>query len=170
MTEQNPPSSEKPRYLLKSSPLVAGGKARLMSADKVVPKPATPRDVSGIEAQGYTDQAHKRLHGEPECIGPAILDSYAESARFYESQRHQQEVMAAREDRRRRTVEDRLKDAMARAKRSQIDLGHEFHICRKMLDRAHAGGRKDPPAALKVIEKIEAALDGTQLDGLHKAA
>jgi hypothetical protein len=52
-------SDHKPRFLLRSSPLVAGGKARLMSNKKVEPKPATPREVSRIEAQGYTTEPHK---------------------------------------------------------------------------------------------------------------
>ena len=70
--EQHPPSEQKPRYLIKSSPLVAGGKARLLSAKKVDPKPAKPREVSALEAHGYTDQAHKGLKGEPECVGATI--------------------------------------------------------------------------------------------------
>lgn len=107
---------------------------------------------------------------EPECVGPAILDGYQESARFYESLRHLAHVEAAQQSRKMLPAEHRLRDAQARAKRTQTDLSHEFHICRKMLDRAKAGGRNEPPAAVKVLEKVEATLDGTQLDGLHKAA
>lgn len=168
--EQNPPSSAKPRFLLKGSPLVSGGKARLMSNRKVDPKPAKPREVSKVEAQGYTEQPHKALNHEPECVGPAILDGYQESARFYESLRHLQEVEAAQQSRTMLTAEQRYRDAYARAKRTQTDFSHEFHICRKMLDRARAGGRKEPPAAVRVLERVEATLDGTQLGGLHEAA
>jgi hypothetical protein len=55
-------SDHKPRFLLRSSPLVAGGKARLMSNKKVEPKPATPREVSRIEAQGYSTLLTWRPH------------------------------------------------------------------------------------------------------------
>lgn len=169
-TPQNPPTSAKPRFLLKGSPLVAGGKARLMSNRKVEPNRAKPRDVSKVEAQGYTEQPHKALPDEPECVGPAILDGYAESARFYESLQHLRDVEAAQQSRKLLTAEQRLLDAQARAKRTQTDFSHEFHICRNMIDRAKRGGRKEPPAAVRVLEKVEAALDGTHLDGIHTKA
>ena len=164
--EQHPPSEQKPRYLIKSSPLVAGGKARLLSAKKVDPKPAKPREVSALEAHGYTDQAHKGLKGEPECVGPAILDGYAESARFYDSIRHKVEVEAAQQSRRLLSAESRLRDAQRRAKDKHVKaMRLEFKAIEAMLDRARNGGQPDPPSAIRKLEKLEG-----QLDGLGEAA
>lgn len=55
------PEPDTPRFLLRSSPLVAGGKARLLSNKRVKPSRAKPREVSGDEVHGYTDQLHKAL-------------------------------------------------------------------------------------------------------------
>lgn len=110
------------------------------------------------------------VNDEPENVGPAILDGYQESARFYESLRHLVEVEAAQQARKMLTAEQRLRDAQSRAKRTHTDLSHDFHICRKMLDRAKAGGRKEPAAAVRVLEKVEATLDGTQPSEQQRAA
>ena len=111
------------------------------------------------------------INDEPECVGPAILDGYQESARFYESLQHLAHVEAAQQARKLLSAEQRLLDAQSRAKRTHTDFSHEFHICRKMIDRAKAGGRKDPRAAIKVLEKVEAKLDGpVDLDRLDRAA
>jgi hypothetical protein len=153
-------SDHKPRFLLRSSPLVAGGKARLMSNKKVEPKPATPREVSRIEAQGYTTEPHKGLQGEPECVGPAIVDAYGELARSFDALRHAADVEAAQQSRRLLDAEQRVTAAQARAKQRHMDMSGEFHAIGQMLKRAKDGGRREPNAAIRRLERVEAKLDG----------
>jgi hypothetical protein len=169
----NPPTSERRMFL---APRAAAGDGHgyrytpLRRPDRDIIVNGQPRTEPPSPETLQTIRDATRLTDEPECVGPSILDSYQESARFYESLRHLAEVEAAQQARRMQTVAQRVRDAQDRAKRTQTDFSHEFHICRKMLERAKAGGRKDPPAALRIIEKIESRLDGTQLDGLHRAA
>lgn len=152
-------SDSKRRFLLRASPLTEGGKARLMSAKKVKPKSAKPREVSKLEAHGYTDEPHKGLKGEPECVGPAIVDAYGESARYFDTLRHAREVAEARELRKLLTAEQRLVNVQERARKQHRNLTGETHVCQKMLERAKAGGRKEPLAAIERIERMEADLD-----------
>lgn len=138
MTHEHDPtpiSSEKPRFL---APITK------------------PRD--------YVDRPELAVRHEPECIGPAIVDGYAELATFQQTLRHQQAVEAARELRPLLAAEDRIRDAERRAKYAHRNLSGEFHVMRKMLERAERGGRKAPASLLGRLERIEAALDGVPLD------
>ena len=102
-----------------------------------------------------------KLCDEPEAISPAILNGYTESAHFHQTIRHQQSVAEARKIRPLLKAEDRLVDAMRRAKQAhRSDLSHEFHVLKLMLERAEKGGRKPPAPALARLERVEASLDG----------
>jgi hypothetical protein len=123
-----------------------------------------PRFLAPItKPRDYVDRPELAVHGEPECIGPAIVDGYAELANFQQTLRHKQSVEAARVARPLLAAEDRLKDAERRAKHAHHNLTGEFHVLRQMLARADRGGRKAPPAALVRLERIEATLDGVPL-------
>lgn len=171
--EQHPPTRERRMFLAPRAIAADGhgyryGPARRLDKDVIHGNELLTEQPTPEQLEKIRDATN--INDEPECVGPAILDGYQESARFYESLRHLRHVEAAQQSRKLLSAEARLRDAQARAKRTQTDLSHEFHICRKMLDRAKAGGRKEPPAAIRVLEKVESTLDGTQLDGLHRAA
>ena len=155
--EKHPPTGERRMFL---APRAAAGDGHGYRYGPTR-KPRLHEQESPETLEKIRDAAS--INDEPECVGPAILDGYQESARFYESLRHLRDVEQAQQTRKLLTAEQRIKDAQARAKRTQTDFSHEFHICRKMIDRAKAGGRKEPPAAIRVLEKVEAALDGTHL-------
>jgi hypothetical protein len=112
------------------------------------------------DGHGYASHPAFGMRGEPECVGPAILDSYAESARFYESVRHRQAVEAARLARPLLAAEDRIRDAERRAKAAHIDLRSEFRLLRDMVGRDRRGGRSPSAKALGRIERVECRLDG----------
>src|SRR3954470_3577138 len=96
-----------------------------------------PRFLAPItKPRDYVDRPELAVHGEPECIGPAIVDGYAELANFQQTLRHKQSVEAARQERPLLAAEDRLKDAERRAKHAHHNLTGEFHVLRQMLARA----------------------------------
>jgi hypothetical protein len=99
------------------------------------------------------------LRDEPEAIGRAIVDAYGELAAYHQSVRYRQAVEQARIARQALDPEDRLVDAMARARRAHLNLSGEFHVLRKMLERLRRGGRK-LDTFVKRLERIEARLDG----------
>jgi hypothetical protein len=41
-----------------------------------------------------------------------------------------------------------------------MDMSGEFHAIGQMLKRAKDGGRKEPNAAIRRLERVEAKLDG----------
>jgi hypothetical protein len=85
---------------------------------------------------GYVHDARLGMRDEPEAIGPAILDSYAEGNEFRFAQQHTADVLAARVLRPLLRAEDRLRDAERRAKQSKRrDLSGEFLALRGMLER-----------------------------------
>lgn len=129
-----------------------------------VPKPPKPRFLAAGCRQGdgfgYANDPRFGMLGEPECVGPAILDSYAESARFHETLRHQAVVAAQREVRPSLSAEHRISDAERRAKHGHIDLRSEFRLQRAILARDIRGGRQPSVKLLTRIEQVEARLDG----------
>lgn len=145
---------DKPLYLMQGSPLVAGGKARLMSARKVTPSRAKPRDVTGPEENGYTNEPRRALKGEHECPSTAWVDAQSELAAKYDRMRLEREAEDAREIRKTLSVEDRMADVQRRAKLRHIDVSREFFVMRKMLAR----GNERP--AVKRLESLEALMDG----------
>lgn len=109
---------------------------------------------------GYVNRPEAAMRGEPECIGPAILDGYAESNELRYSQRHALEVAQQRHVRKELTVEARIRDVERRAKQSHRDLHSDIRLMRRMLDRSNAGGRKPSASLIRRLEAIEASLDG----------
>lgn len=112
------------------------------------------------ERLGYVTKPELGVRGEPECIGPAILDGYAESNAFRFAQEHMAAVLAAQKTRPLLAADDRVRDIQRRAKYARVDLTHEVHLMRRDLDRAKAGNRKPPDRVLKRAEALEALLDG----------
>jgi hypothetical protein len=151
------PQPDKPLYLMQGSPLVAGGKARLMSNRKVKPKRAEPREVTGPEEKGYTEEVRRALRDEPETPSRAWVDAQGELAAMYDRLRLQKEVGEARATRQALSIEHRMADAHRRAKLKRIDLTGEFHVMRKMLERGNQA------TATERMERVEARLDGWPL-------
>lgn len=152
------PQPDKPLFLMQGSPLVAGGKARLMSNRKVKPSRAKPREVTGPEEKGYTTEFHKGLRGELEIPSGAWVDAQAELAAKYDRMRLIRQAEDAREIRRELTIEHRMMDAQRRAKLQRVDVTREFYVMRKMIAR----GNEQP--AIDRLERLEAALDGVPVD------
>lgn len=139
-----------------------GGSALSANKPRFLAPLGKPRD--------YVDNPAMAVPGEPECIGPAILDGYSEAAAFQYSLQHQKAVEDARNLRPQLAAEDRLKDIQRRAKATHCDLSHEIHIMRRDLERARAGGRKTPGRVLSRLERIESVLDCVDADGFPRAA
>jgi hypothetical protein len=93
-------------------------------------------------------------------IGPAILNSYAESNAFKHTQQHLADVLAAQQIRPAIEAEDRLKDIHRRAKHARVDLSHEIGIMRRDLDKARQRGAQPKPHTLHRLTNIEGLLDG----------
>jgi hypothetical protein len=96
---------------------------------------------------------------EPEAVGPDIVDAQTELARTYDRLRYQAEVEQAQKDRRMLSIEQRMADAVRRAKLRHADVSGEMHVIKQMLERARKGGRAEPLAALERVERLEARLD-----------
>lgn len=118
------------------------------------------------------------MSDEPECVSGAISDRWGEDARHHERVRHSDIVAKAQETRRLLSLEDRLRDAKARAKaQHRRDLRGEFLAVEKLLERARRAAPAtlmvrhdgflvaaiqtdhDPPAAVARIARIEERLD-----------
>lgn len=105
-------------------------------------------------------KAATSIRDEPECIGPAILDSYAESNAFRHTQQHMADVLAAQRVRPTLAAEDRIKDIRRRAKYAHVDLSHEIGIMTRDLEKARS---KDQPPKLHTLHRLtnlEGLLDG----------
>jgi hypothetical protein len=105
-------------------------------------------------------KAATSIRDEPEVIGPAILNSYAESNAFKHTQQHMADVLAAQQIRPAIEAEDRLKDIHRRAKHARVDLSHEIGIMRRDLDKARQRGAQPKPHTLHRLTNIEGLLDG----------
>lgn len=120
-----------------------------------------PRFLAPIgKPRDYVDRPEIAVHGEPECIGPAILDSYAESNAFRFAQQHQAAVLAAQKTRPLLEADDRVRDIQRRAKYAHVDLSREVHLMRRDIERAKAGNRKPPKRVLDRAAALESLLDG----------
>jgi hypothetical protein len=115
--------------------------------------PSARRPPRIDESLGFADSPHEGMRDEPECIGAAIVDAYADLHRTYDQLRHNLQVMEMREIRRALTAEQRMADLRRRAKAERLDMSSEFHVMRKMLAR---GNEK---AALARLEAAELRLD-----------
>ena len=105
-------------------------------------------------------KAATSIRDEPECIGPAILDSYAESNAFRHTQQHMADVLAAQQLRPQLKAEDRLKDVHRRAKHAHVDLSHEIGIMERDLEKARRQGQPPKVHTLHRLARVESLLDG----------
>lgn len=122
---------------------------------------AKPRFLAPLgKPRDYVDNPALAVFGEPECIGPAILDSYAESNAFRFSQQHAVDVAAAQSLRPQLAAEDRLRDIHRRAKHAHVDLSHEIHIMNRDLEKSRKRGQGAPVHTLERLERVEGLLDG----------
>jgi hypothetical protein len=148
----------KPRFLAPQG-RSGDGRGYLNMPLRALPPDDSPETAA--EAKRVAEAA--AMCDEPEAVGPAILDAFGESARYYETLRHQANIERARVARQELNVEQRLRGVEERAKRQHINVSGELHVIRSMLERAKSGGRKEPPAAVDRLERIEAVLDGIPL-------
>lgn len=120
-----------------------------------------PRFLAPLgKPRDYVDRPELAVFGEPECIGPAILDSYAESNAFRFAQQHLVDVAAAQQLRPLLACEDRVKDIRRRAKYAHVDLSHETHLMERDLEKARNRGQKAPARVVVRLERLEGLLDG----------
>jgi hypothetical protein len=104
-------------------------------------------------------ETRTNLCDEPEEIGPAIVDAYADLARTYDRLRHEAELEQLGRLRETLTLEQRLVEIQRKAKRQHVDISREAHALRAILERARIGGRAEPVSATIKIRAIEARLD-----------
>jgi hypothetical protein len=148
---ENRPRPAKPRFLLRSSPLTAGGKARLMSAKKVEPNRAKPREVSRLEASGYTEQIHKALHEEPECLDEWDWHRHVgHDTDMTLDQRRAAEEIARSRARELLSQEERINEAVEEAQARHRNVTGELWVLRQMIARqAH------PEKVEKQVQALE---------------
>lgn len=141
----------------------------------------------GLDEFALTDQAARvrearRPEDEPEAIGPSIVKGYTEVAQFQHSLQHHRDVESMRQLRKLLAAEDRLVDAMRRAKKHhRRDLSGEFRLAKQMAERARKGTHTEyverengslttssiaptPPRLERLLERIESELDGVPLE------
>jgi hypothetical protein len=120
-----------------------------------------PRFLAPLgKPRDYVDRPELAVPREPECVGPAILDSYAESAQFQRSQQHARDVAVMQQVRPMLEADDRVRDIQRRARYANVDLSHEVHLMKRDIERAKAGNRRTPKRTLDRLESIEGLLDG----------
>jgi hypothetical protein len=111
----------------------------------------------------YVDRPELAVRDEPECIGPAILASYAEVNRLIFTQQHVRDVAEAQERRPALSPDCRSRDLRRRAKVAHVDLSHELHIIDRHIVKARLAGRDVPGHVFTRLEGLEALLDGVEL-------
>ena len=120
-----------------------------------------PRFLAPLgKPRDYVDRPEIAVFGEPECIGPAIVDGYASIAAFHRTQQHALHVAEAQQARPLLKAEDRLRDLKRRAKHSHVDISHELHIMQRDVDKARLRGQPVPERVLTRCERLEGTLDG----------
>jgi hypothetical protein len=111
----------------------------------------------------YVDRPELAVRDEPECIGPAILNSYADVNRRIWTQQHVIDVAEAQERRPQLAPVHRLEDVRRRAKDAHVDLSHEIHLVQLAVDKARFRAQPVSLSALTRLEGLEALLDGVAL-------
>jgi hypothetical protein len=124
-----------------------------------------PRARPG-NGHGYVNVAIMGMRDEPECVGPAVLDSYAEVNARILTQHLVLEVAQAQERRPALSPQNRLDTIHQRAKHAHVDLSHPIHLVQKAIDKARL--REQPVAAVALVrlEGLEALLDGVSIQRL----
>jgi hypothetical protein len=135
--------SDEPRFLAAGSPLVEGGKARLMSGRKVKPRPASrPPEMpaDSLEALGYTRAPTRALLDAGEALSPSDYRRHVESRRQQSAQDRQAAFDAQRDlDRRLLSREDRIRKVERDARMRGIDVSGELWLLRRRMVRASDG-------------------------------
>lgn len=103
------------------------------------------------------------LASEPEMIGPAILESYAQVNRRILTQHLVLEVADAQERRPALTPQNRLDTVHQRAKHAHVDLSHPIHLVQRAIDKARLRDQPVNTAALTRLTGLEALLDGVSI-------
>jgi hypothetical protein len=111
----------------------------------------------------YVDRPELAVQHEPECVGPAIVENYAEVNRLIFTQQHAVDVAQAQERRPGLCPDHRVADVRRRAKDAHVDLSHELHLVQRAIDKARLRGQPVAPSALVRLEGLEALLDGVSL-------
>jgi hypothetical protein len=145
---------EEQRWLRAGSPLLGGGKARLMSPRKVQhrdirAKDPAERDWTEDAARGYTDRAGLALHDAGEAVPEHYQDHLTMSALRRHVKRRRKDSLAAQRDRELQGVLDRIDAAMDAAKANHIDVRDDLRAVRRM----HAQGRDT--AAMVLLRETE---------------
>lgn len=164
MPEQPTWTSEKPRFLARTG---------RHGTYKKLPR-TTPTDLgrwayveetgdTGDSDIGYANSPARALNLEPECVGPALLESYAEVNNRIVTQQHILEVAEAQQRRPELDPQNRLRDVHRRAKHAHVDLSHPIHLVQKAIDKARMKDAPVPSHALERLTGLEALLDGVQL-------
>lgn len=110
--------------------------------------------------------SHTDPRDEPEGIGPAILESWAEVNRRILTQHHILEVAEAVERRPELTAAHRLETVRQRAKHAHVDMSHPIHLVQLAVDKARLREQPVNPRALERLEGLEALLDGVSIQRL----
>lgn len=161
-----PPTSEPPRFLARAG--------RHGTYKKLPPTSPTDRgrwiyveiDKESDADHGYTASTFTALDREPECVGPAILDSYADINRRMLLQQHLLDVAEAQTHRCEITPQNRLDTVHQRAKHAHVDMSHPIHLVQREIDKARLRGQPVKQAALDRLEGLEALLDGVSIKRL----
>jgi hypothetical protein len=164
--QPTPPTSEPSRFLARTG---------RHGTYKKLP-PTTPTDLGRwayVETDketavdvGYTSSPFRALHHEPECVGPALVESMAEVNRRILTQQHILEVAEAQQRRPELTPQNRLDTVYQRAKHAHVDMSHEIHLVQRAIDKARLREQPVKPAALNRLEGLEALLDGVSIKRL----
>lgn len=117
------------------------------------------------EADRVADRT--RLCDEPEFPTGAWCDAQADLGRTYDRLRHAADVQAREQIREQLmhdlgpliALEHRMTEARRRAKQQHVNVSHELHVCRLMLERARTGNRTNPTSLVSRVERLEARLD-----------
>lgn len=160
-----PSTSEKPRFLARTG--------RHGTYKKLPPSSPTDRgrwayveddrDDDRDDDLGYASSPFRALPDEPECVGPALVSSYAEVNRRIYTQQHLLDVAQAQERRPTLTPQNRLDDVHRRAKDAHVDLSHPIHLVQKAIDKARMREQPVNPRALDRLAGLEALLDGVSV-------
>lgn len=133
-------AEEEVRFLGASSPLVEGGKARLMSPRKVKPRPArpahNPEAMSENEATGYVVSAARALPLEPEPVDRETQKRITQDAGMTTRQWQTVEQAHRDHDRALLSREDQIVRLQRAARLRSIDATRELWALQNMLKTA----------------------------------
>lgn len=115
---------------------------------------------------GYTSSSVLGLDHEPESIGPAILENYAEINRRILTHHLILEAAQAQKDRQHLAPQNRLATIKARAKYAHVDMSHEIHLVQREIDKARLKDKPVKEKALARLDGLEALLDGVSINRL----